>query len=281
MEEVAPSPEGVRLCVSCPDGSVRKVARLNWSKTDSSLYIKPYCPKGGRSYAGRVQVPPSDQSATFSFEGQLEGGAVMPKMSLHQSGLTRTELNGRGTMFVESKPWPESSGGHVATIKTFDPYLLPLMDKSNRRTPDVIAVDAKEPWTSIRYLINVHTEEVGGQPRRAGIGNSAEHGPYGGALQHTRPPPRLNRANGATPLGASSAGTDWSRAVRKETVSDDDRRVSLSPRILVDIPQRPRTIKDKHHRKSLEHSFPSHVRWPNLSQPPTEGARSERGIWVQ
>jgi len=86
--------KGVRLCVVDRGGTTRKVARLDWSKTDTSLYISPYCPPGGMAYAGRFRIPYRDPSFTFDFSGQAEALDSMPKMSLHETGLTKTELGG-------------------------------------------------------------------------------------------------------------------------------------------------------------------------------------------
>jgi hypothetical protein len=150
-------PNGVRLCLRDHEGIVRKVARIDWSNRDTSLYITAYCPPGGTSFAGRFDMPPGVQSFTFDFTGQLEAGDSMPKMSLHETGLTKTEVGGKKTKFVNGQPLFHAAGGHVATIKTFNAATLPVLTtKARSGAYDLIAEGGVERWTSARFPVSVH-----------------------------------------------------------------------------------------------------------------------------
>jgi hypothetical protein len=152
-----PLPNGVRLCLRDHEGIVRKIARLDWSNRDASLYITAYCPPGGRSFAGRFDMPPGVDSFTFDPTGQLEAGDIMPKMSLHESGLTKTEVAGKKTKFVTGQPIFHAAGGHVATIKTNKPDTLPVLTKKAKSGQyDLKAEGGAEPWTSVRFPVSVH-----------------------------------------------------------------------------------------------------------------------------
>jgi hypothetical protein len=156
MPTVVPDAKGVRLCVQDDDGVIRKVARINWTNADASLYIESYCPPGGKAYAGRFTMPLGEPSFSWDFTGQLEAEDAMPKMSLHQSGRTKCELGGAKTKFVIGKPLFDLAGGHIATIQTFNPRTLPVMDnKAPRRTPNTLVAPSEAGCTSVRFPIAV------------------------------------------------------------------------------------------------------------------------------
>lgn len=154
---------GVRLCVVDGSGTTRKVAQLKWSNADASLYVTPYCPPGGMAYAGRFTIPRGEPSYTFDFTGQAEAQDSMPKLSLHESGLTKTELSGQKSKFVEGQPLFSETGGHVATVKTFNPNSLPSITdlRTRKGVPNVVAVsDESFTNTSTRFPLIVHTDRA-------------------------------------------------------------------------------------------------------------------------
>ena len=162
MNRVPVPLRGVRLCLRDHQGVIRKVARLDWSDQDTSLYITSYCPPGGRTFAGRFKLSSGVPSTTWDFTGQLEAGETMPKMSLHESGQTKTELGGKKSRFVIGQPLFDAVGGHVATIKTFNAGTLPILEKKAKGgASDIIAEGDGAPYTSVRFPISVHITESG------------------------------------------------------------------------------------------------------------------------
>ena len=159
-EDLISGVTGVRLCIEDRNGVVRKAARIDWAKNDASLYITSYCPPGGKAFAGRTAFVPGCKQHNIEFGGQLEAVAKNPKMSLHQSGRTRTELAKRGTMFVEGQPLFHARGGHIATIKTFNPESLPQdVSKSVDKVPSTLVSPVNDGYSSVRFALRVHVKE--------------------------------------------------------------------------------------------------------------------------
>jgi len=87
----------------------------------------------------------------------------MPKMSLHESGLTKTELSGQKSRFVEGQSLFSEAGGHIATVKTFKPESLPSIDdlRTRKSVPNVVAMtDGSFTRTSVRFPLIVHTDRT-------------------------------------------------------------------------------------------------------------------------
>jgi hypothetical protein len=149
---------GVRLCLWDREGKVRKVARLNWNNHDTSLYITAYCPPGGRAFAGRLETPLGEQSISWDETSHLQAGETMPKLSLHESGNTKTEVGGRKVKFVVGQELFHAQGGHIATITATNVEYLPELTKKAKGTEmDLIAENGPKPWTSVRFPIYIHS----------------------------------------------------------------------------------------------------------------------------
>ena len=150
--------KGVRLCLVDHEGVTRKMAQVKWSGFDASLYITSYCPPGGRAYAGRTPLRAVPEW-TYDFSGQLEAADVMPKMSLHERGWATAELEGRKTEPARCEPF-YSGAGHLATIKTFNPATLPVVEKKSKGASDVHIVTGGVAWTSVRVPLFVFEDEA-------------------------------------------------------------------------------------------------------------------------
>lgn len=61
VERVSAGLKGLRLLVVDQMGATRKLAQIKWSNSDASLYIRGYCPPGGKSYAGLVRIPKGER----------------------------------------------------------------------------------------------------------------------------------------------------------------------------------------------------------------------------
>jgi hypothetical protein len=162
VEQLKAPLQGFRLCVQDHGGVDRRVAQINWSNANESLYIESYCPAGGLAYAGRKELPTDLSSFTFDVADEPAVLNGMPKMSLHADGNTKTELAGRRTKFVRGQPHFGAVGGHLATVQTNKAASLPILEDRAIRlgVMNVIAELSDPHWTSVRFPISVHTQET-------------------------------------------------------------------------------------------------------------------------
>lgn len=154
---------GARLCIR-RDGVLHKFARLYWSNQDTSLYISTYTPAGSDVYFGSTTVPPPGVgSESIDFTSGLVASDANPKLSLHESGQAHMQVGQLRSKGILGRRLGEGSGGHVATVQTFDVSSLPVLGRSpsTGRVPDLIAVaDEEDWWTAPRWLVLAFAEDL-------------------------------------------------------------------------------------------------------------------------
>ena len=147
--------KGARLCIRLAD-RIAKVARLAWSDADASIYVIPYPGPAKTSFAGVYESRLG--STTLPFEGQLEAvGGDTPKVSIHESGICHAQLGAERSGRARG-PRLHHGTGHIATIQTFRPDLLPTLatpPSSQGPVIDVVATPPSTPWTSLRFVLSV------------------------------------------------------------------------------------------------------------------------------
>ncbi len=137
-------------------GRFYKLARLGWSKKDTSVYLILYVPVGGRSYAGVTNVPAiGDPPATFNYGDQV-CGAGMPKVSLHESGRCHAEIDGVKTNAVKGRDVFHGAGGHIASVTCFSVAGLPtVLSPKGPPKYDVALSSADPTWTATHVSLHI------------------------------------------------------------------------------------------------------------------------------
>jgi hypothetical protein len=149
---------GLRI-VAEDEGLFYSIARIQWSKTDASLYVMPYVPADGTSFAGTMKIPDHEQgSSTFDFSRGIEGGS--PKMSLHEFGRCHASVGGISTSPVWGRKLLDPSGGHIATIECVSHEGLPTVaSPAGLPAPDLVVSSEGAEWHGVRIPILVYLKE--------------------------------------------------------------------------------------------------------------------------
>lgn len=149
---------GLRL-IAEHEGTFYKIARIQWSNKDASLYVLPYMPSGGTAFAGVMKIPDQEQGAsTFNFARGVEG--AKPKMSLHEFGQCRASVGDQSIAQVWGRKLHDQGGGHIGTIECCSFEGLPTIDPpKGPPEPDLVVDSEGAEWHGVRIPILVYLAE--------------------------------------------------------------------------------------------------------------------------
>lgn len=111
-------------------GETRKIAKIAFSDSDTSIYIFPYATEG-KYYYGRRGMKEVEFEDQIHFTDDIFAD-VVPKLSIHESG--RVHIKARkdiaGPIFTA--PFTEWRGQHIASVSVDNFAALPIHSKSSR-----------------------------------------------------------------------------------------------------------------------------------------------------
>jgi hypothetical protein len=141
------------------DGTLYKLARIVFSKSDVSFYIIPYAPDGGTGFAGQMMIPAPGQSNSVNFSRQLEGLPV--RVSIHESGRCHAAAGTEKTQPAWGRSLFYDEIAHIATVLTGAPTTLPVASEARGGShPDIVFTPGLDGYNSVHVPLFVCPDEA-------------------------------------------------------------------------------------------------------------------------